>query len=171
MIPAMRIIGEKFQNGDIYIPEMMFSAKAMSETLSHFKDQIVVKSDEKLGTVIIGTVKGDLHDIGKNIVGMMLAGQGFTVEDLGISVAPETFVQAVKEKKPDIVGMSALLTTTMIEMKKTIDALQQAGMRDAVKVIVGGAPVTQKFAEDIGADGFAYDAPGAAQKCEELLSS
>ncbi|MEE9612493.1 MAG: cobalamin-dependent protein [Desulfatiglandales bacterium] len=170
MIPAMKIIGEKFQNGDIYIPEMMFSAKAMSETLSHFKDQIVVKSDEKLGTVVIGTVKGDLHDIGKNMVGMMLAGQGFTVEDLGISVSPETFVRAVKEKKPDIVGISALLTTTMIEMKNTIDALQKAGMRDAVKVIVGGAPVTQKFAEDIGADGFAYDAPGAAQKCEELLS-
>jgi len=171
MIPAMRIIGEKFQNGDIYIPEMMFSAKAMSEALSHFQDQIVVKSHEKRGTVVIGTVKGDLHDIGKNIVGMMLSGQGFTVEDLGISVAPETFVQAVKEKKPDIVGMSALLTTTMIEMKKTIDALQEAGLRDAVKVIVGGAPVTQKFANDIGADGFAWDAPGAAQECEQLLSS
>jgi 5-methyltetrahydrofolate--homocysteine methyltransferase len=170
MIPAMRIVGEKFQSGEIYIPEMMFSAKAMSETLAHFKDQIVVKSEEKLGTVVLGTVKGDLHDIGKNLVGMMLAGQGFAVEDLGISVAPETFVQAIKEKKPEFVGISALLTTTMIEMKNTIAAIQEAGLRDAVKVIVGGAPVTQKFANDIGADGFAYDAPGAAQKCKELLS-
>ena len=170
MIPAMRIVGEKFQSGEIYIPEMMFSAKAMSETLAHFKDQIVVKSEEKLGTVVLGTVKGDLHDIGKNLVGMMLAGQGFNVEDLGISVEPATFVQAVKEKKPEFVGMSALLTTTMIEMKNTINALQEAGVRDAVKVIVGGAPVTQKFANDVGADGYAYDAPGAAQKCKELLS-
>jgi corrinoid protein of di/trimethylamine methyltransferase len=168
---AMTIIGERFQNGEIYIPEMMISAKAMSETLSHLEDQLVLRSDEKQGTVVIGTVKGDLHDIGKNLVIMMLEGQGFTVEDLGISVDPEKFVQTVREKKPDIVAISALLTTTMIEMKNTIDTLQEAGMRDSVKVIVGGAPVTQKFAKDIGADGFAYDAPGAAQKCKELLSS
>ncbi|UCF57004.1 MAG: cobalamin-dependent protein [Deltaproteobacteria bacterium] len=170
MIPAMTIIGEKFHNGEIYIPEMILSAKAMAETLTHFKDLIVAKRDEKLGTVVLGTVKGDLHDIGKNLVGMMLEGQGFTVEDLGISVNPERFVQAVKEKKPDIVGLSALLTTTMIGMKNTIDALKEAGMRDSVKIIVGGAPVTQKFANDIGADGYAYDAPGAALKCKELLS-
>ncbi len=170
MIPAMTIIGEKFQNGEIYIPEMILSAKTMSETLSHFKDQIVVKSEEKQGSVVIGTVKGDLHDIGKDLVRMMLEGQGYIVEDLGVSVDPEKFVQTVKEKKPDILGLSALLTTTMLEMKNTIDALQEAGMRDAVKVIVGGAPVTQKFANDIGADGYAYDAPGAAQKCKELLS-
>jgi 5-methyltetrahydrofolate--homocysteine methyltransferase len=149
---------------------MILSAKAMAETLTHFKDLIVAKRDEKLGTVVLGTVKGDLHDIGKNLVGMMLEGQGFTVEDLGISVNPERFVQAVKEKKPDIVGLSALLTTTMIGMKNTIDALKEAGMRDSVKIIVGGAPVTQKFANDIGADGYAYDAPGAALKCKELLS-
>ena len=170
MIPAMTIIGEKFQNCEIYIPEMILSAKTMSETLSHFKDQIVVKSEEKQGSVVIGTVKGDLHDIGKDLVSMMLEGQGYIVEDLGVSVDPEKFVQTVKEKKPDILGLSALLTTTMLEMKNTIDALQEAGMRDAVKVIVGGAPVTQKFANDIGADGYAYDAPGAAQKCKELLS-
>ncbi len=168
---AMTIIGERFQNGEIYIPEMMISAKAMSETLLHLEDQLVLRSDEKQGTVVIGTVKGDLHDIGKNLVIMMLEGQGFTVEDLGISVDPEKFVQTVRENKPDIVAISALLTTTMIEMKNTIDTLQEAGMRDSVKVIVGGAPVTQKFAKDIGADGFAYDAPGAAQKCKELLSS
>jgi uroporphyrinogen decarboxylase len=169
MIPAMTAIGEKFQHGEIYIPELMFAAKAMSAALSHFKDRLVVKSDAKLGTVILGTVKGDLHDIGKNLVGMLLEGQGFTVEDLGASVEPERVVQAVRERKPDIVGLSALLTTTMIEMRNTIAALDRAGMRNDVKIIVGGAPVTQQFASDIGADGYAYDAPGAVQKCKELL--
>jgi 5-methyltetrahydrofolate--homocysteine methyltransferase len=119
--------------------------------------------------VVIGTVQGDLHDIGKNLVAMILKGQGFQVEDLGVSVSTAKFVQAVKEKKPEIVAMSALLTTTMIEMKTTIEALKAAGLRDQVKVIVGGAPVTPAFATQIGADGNAYDAPGAAKLCKELL--
>jgi len=170
VIAAMTLIGQKYQAGDIFIPEMMISANAMAKVLSHFKEEFVLRGAEKRGTVIIGTVKGDMHDIGKNLVVMMLEGQGFKVMDLGISVAPEKFLQAVKEEKPEILGLSALLTTTMVEMKKTIDALKAAGLRDKVKVIVGGAPVTQAFAEQIGADGYAYDAPGAAQKCKELLS-
>jgi uroporphyrinogen decarboxylase len=170
VIAAMTLIGQKFQAGDIFIPEMMISANTMAKVLSHFREQFVLRGVGKKGTVVIGTVRGDLHDIGKNLVVMMLEGQGFTVIDLGISVAPEKFLQVVKEENPEILGLSALLTTTMVEMKKTIDALKSVGLRDKVKVIIGGAPVTQAFAEQIGADGYAYDAPGAAQKCKELLS-
>ena len=171
MTPAMTAIGEKFQNGEIYIPEMMIAAKAMSEALIHFKDQLKARSSEERGKVIVGTVKGDLHDIGKNLVVMMLEGQGYIVEDLGVSVSPEKFVIAVKKNKPDILALSALLTTTMIEMKYTIIALREAGIRDSVRVIVGGAPLTQAFADQIGADGYAYDAPGAAQMCNKILSA
>jgi 5-methyltetrahydrofolate--homocysteine methyltransferase len=171
LIPAITMIGEQFQNGSIYIPEMMISARAMSATLDRFKEQLTGKgAAKKLGTVVIGTVQGDLHDIGKNLVAMILKGQGFQVEDLGVSVSTAKFVQAVKEQKPEIVAMSALLTTTMIEMKATIEALKAAGLRDRVKVIVGGAPVTPAFAAQIGADGNAYDAPGAAKLCKELLA-
>jgi uroporphyrinogen decarboxylase len=170
VIAAMTLIGQKFQAGDIFIPEMMISANTMAKVLSHFREQFVLRGAGKKGTVVIGTVKGDMHDIGKNLVVMMLEGQGFKVRDLGISVAPEKFLQVVKEENPEILGLSALLTTTMVEMKNTIDALKSAGLRDKVKVIVGGAPVTQAFADQIGADGYAYDAPGAAQKCKELLS-
>ena len=170
MIPAMTVIGERFQTGEIYIPEMMMAAKTMAEALEHFNDQLTGKQAENRGTVVVGTVKGDLHDIGKNLVAMMLDGQGFEVLDLGLSVTTQGFVAAVKEKKPDILALSALLTTTMVEMKKTIVALREAGLRETVKVIVGGAPLTQAFADEIGADGYAYDAPGAAQKCSELLA-
>lgn len=170
LIPAITIVGEKFQNGQVYIPEMMISARTMSATLDHFKKQLAGKGEaKKLGTVVIGTVQGDLHDIGKNLVAMILKGQGFQVEDLGVSVSTARFLQAVREKKPEIVAMSALLTTTMIEMKNTIEALKEAGFRDKVKVIVGGAPVTPAFAQQIGADGTAYDAPGAAKLCKTLL--
>jgi uroporphyrinogen decarboxylase len=170
LIPAMTIVGKKFQNGEIYIPEMMLAAKAMSGAISHFRDRLVTQSEQTLGTVIIGTVKGDLHDIGKNLVIMMLEGQGFRVQDLGVSVSSEAFVEAVKAHHPQIVAMSALLTTTMIEMENTIQALEKAGLRHEVKVVVGGAPVTEDFARKIGADGYAYDAPGAALKCKELVS-
>ncbi len=170
MIPAMAAIGQKFQNGEIYIPEMMIAAKTMADTLTHFRGDLVEKEDQRLGKVIIGTVKGDLHDIGKNLVAMMLEGQGFSVVDLGVSVTTEIFVSTVKEKKPDILAMSALLTTTMVEMRNTITALKDAGLREDIKIIVGGAPVTQDFADQIGADGYAYDSPGAAQKCKDLLS-
>ncbi len=170
LIPAITIVGEKFQNGQIYIPEMMISARAMSTTLDHFKHVLAGKGEaKKLGTVVIGTVQGDLHDIGKNLVAMILKGQGFQVEDLGVSVSTAKFVQAVKEKKPEILAMSALLTTTMTEMKNTIDTLKSEGLRDKVKVVVGGAPVTPAFAAQIGADGNSYDAPGAAKLCRELL--
>jgi uroporphyrinogen decarboxylase len=171
LIPAMTVIGEKFQGGDIYIPEMMLAARTMSTALDHFKDQLAGKEEKKLGTVIIGTVKGDLHDIGKNLVTMMLEGQGFSVMDLGVSVGPEQFVAAAQEHKPDIVALSALLTTTMVEMKNTITALHEAGLRDSVKIVVGGAPVTRAFADQIGADGYGYDSPGAAQICKELVAA
>jgi len=171
MIPAMTVIGEKFQNGEIYIPEMMMAANTMTAVLDHFKDQLAGKQTKTLGTVVIGTVKGDLHDIGKNLVIMMLEGQGFAVVDLGISVSTDKFVETVIEKKPDVLALSALLTTTMVEMKNTIIALEEAGLRNSVKTIVGGAPVTQAFADQIGADGYGYDSPGAAQKCKELVSA
>ncbi|MBT8364522.1 MAG: cobalamin-dependent protein [Deltaproteobacteria bacterium] len=171
LIPAMTVIGEKFQSGDIYIPEMMLAAHVMSAALDHFKAQLAGKEEKKLGTVIIGTVKGDLHDIGKNLVTMMLEGQGFSVVDLGVSVGPEQFVAAALKSKPHIVALSALLTTTMVEMKNTITALQEAGLRDSVKIVVGGAPVTQAFADQIGADGYGYDSPGAAQICKELVAA
>jgi methanogenic corrinoid protein MtbC1 len=170
MVPALTIIGEKFQKSEIYIPEMMIAAQAMSETLSHFEDLLGNKSEKKRGTVAIGTVRGDLHEIGKNLVSMLLRGQGFTVEDLGVSVSQEEFVRVVRERRPDILGMSALLTSTMIEMGNTIHALKAAGLRGSLKIIVGGAPVTQEFASQIGADGYAYDAPGAVEKCKDLLS-
>ena len=170
LIPAITIVGEKFQNGQIYIPEMMLAARAMSMTLDHFKEKLTGKGEaKKLGTVVIGTVQGDLHDIGKNLVTMILKGQGFQVEDLGVSVSAAKFVQAVGDKKPEILAMSALLTTTMTEMRNTIEGLKAAGLRQQVKVIVGGAPVTPAFAEQIGADGTAYDAPGAAKLCKDLL--
>jgi 5-methyltetrahydrofolate--homocysteine methyltransferase len=149
---------------------MMLSAKKMAAALAHFKKQFAGTGDKDRGKVVIGTVEGDLHDVGKNLVVIVLEGHGYTVEDLGISVSAEQFVQAVKASKPDFLAMSALLTTTMVEMRKTIDALKSAGVRDRVKVIVGGAPLTQDFADSIGADGYAFDAPGAAQKCNELLS-
>ncbi len=170
VIAAMTVIGQKYQAGEIFIPEMMISANTMARVLAHFKEKFILKGPEKRGSVVIGTVRGDMHDIGKNLVVMMLEGQGFKVKDLGISVAPEKFLQVVKEEKPEILGLSALLTTTMVEMRNTIEALKKAGVRDQIRVIVGGAPVTQAFAEQIGADGYAYDAPGAAQKCKELLS-
>ncbi len=170
LIPAITIVGEKFQNGQIYIPEMMLAARAMSMTLDHFKEKLAGKGEaKKLGTIVIGTVQGDLHDIGKNLVTMILKGQGFQVEDLGVSVSAAKFVQAVGDKKPEILAMSALLTTTMTEMRNTIEGLKAAGLRQQVKVIVGGAPVTPAFAEQIGADGTAYDAPGAAKLCKDLL--
>ena len=171
MIPAMTAVGKKFQTGEIYIPEMMLAAKTMTGALAHFRGQLVGKGEKKSRTIVIGTVKGDLHDIGKNLVIMMLEGQGFTVEDLGVSVTTEKFVEAVKSTNPDILAMSALLTTTMVEMRNTITTLGDAGLREDIKIVVGGAPVTQDFADQIGADGYAYDSPGAAQKCKDLLSS
>jgi uroporphyrinogen decarboxylase len=170
MVAGMVIIGEKFQRGEIYIPEMMIAARTMSSTLEHFKGLLIEESDARLGKVVMGTVKGDLHDIGKNLVIMMLEGQGFIVHDLGVGVSETKFVEAVREEKPDVLGLSALLTSTMTEMKVVIGALTEAGLRNEVKIIIGGAPVTSEFAIQIGADGYALDAPGAVQKCKELIS-
>lgn len=170
LVPAMTLIGRKFQRSEIYIPEMMLSAQTMAEVIDSFQERIAGRSHEKAGTVAIGTVKGDLHDIGKNLVILMLKGQGFKVHDLGVNVSPEEFAQAVANIKPDILALSALLTTTMIEMEYTIQNLIRSGVRDEVKVIVGGAPLTQQFADQIGADGYAYDAPGASKLCKRLLA-
>ena len=170
LIPAMRLVGEKFQEGEYFIPEMMMAAQAMSAVIDSLEDQLAGGASENKGKVVIGTVQGDLHDIGKNLVAMMLKGQGFEVIDLGLSVKTEDFTKAVIEHKPDVLAMSALLTTTMVEMRNNINAITEMGIRDQVKVIVGGAPVTAQFAAEIGADAYAYDAPGAAQKCEELLA-
>ena len=170
LIPAMTLIGGMYQAGKIFIPEMMISASVMSQVLNHFKDLLIQGQGGKQGGIVIGTVKGDLHDIGKNLVSMMLEGQGFKIHDLGVSVPPEKFIEAVEELKPDILALSALLTTTMVEMENTIAAFEKRGLRDKVKILIGGAPVTQEFADQIGADGYAYDAPGAAMKCKEILN-
>ena len=169
LIAAMDEVGDNFSKGTIFVPQMLRSAKTMQECMKLLEPLLKEGDTSSKGKVIIGTVKGDLHDIGKNLVIMMLEGQGFSVVDLGISVNTDKFVETVIEKKPDIVALSALLTTTMMEMKNTIVALEEAGLRNSVKIIVGGAPVTRAFADQIGADGYGYDAPGAAQKCKELV--
>lgn len=169
LISAMDEVGERFAKGLIFVPQMLRSAKTMKECVDllqpYFKEGDVTSK----GTVLIGTVKGDLHDIGKNLVSMMLEGAGFKIVDLGVDVSPETFVQKTREVKPDIVGMSALLSTTMPSMPKTIEALQDAGLRDAIKIIIGGAPVTERYAVEIRADAYASDAGSAVTKAKELI--
>jgi 5-methyltetrahydrofolate--homocysteine methyltransferase len=170
LIPGMLVVGEKFKNNEYYVPEVLIAARAMYAALDLLRP-ILSKSDvEPKGTVVIGTVKGDLHDIGKNLVRMMLEGGGFRVIDLGVDVSPEKFIEAIKENNAQILAMSALLTTTMPSMKITIDVLKEAGLREKVKVMVGGAPVTQQWADEIGADGYAPDAASAVDKAKELLS-
>ena len=169
LIATMEVVGKQFQNGQIFVPEMMIAARVMSIVLARLKDRLVEKSGDRKGTVCIGTVRGDLHDIGKNLVITMLEGHGFEVTDLGVSVSPEKFIAAVADRKPDVLAMSALLTTTMVEMQHVLRELSEAGLRDRVKVIVGGAPVTRAHADRIGADGYAADAPGAVVLCKEIL--
>jgi 5-methyltetrahydrofolate--homocysteine methyltransferase len=168
LMPGMDHVGEKFKAGDMFVPEVMRSARSMANSMEILKPLLIESGVEMIGKVLIGTVKGDLHDIGKNLVGMMCEGAGFEVKDLGISVDPEAFVEAVKEFEPDIVGMSALLTTTMRAMGDTIKALEEAGVRDRVKVMIGGAPVTQSFADKIGADGYAPDAAAASDAAKKF---
>ena len=170
LIPAMDIVGEKMENGDMFIPEVLMAAQIMAGGVEILKP--LLDDDDSLagGNVIIGTVKGDLHDIGKNLVAMMMESAGLTVHDLGVDITPEDFVKTIKEKNADILCMSALLTTTMPMMKQTIDAVVEAGVRDQVKIMVGGAPVTQVFADEIGADGFAADA-GSASKLAKALTA
>jgi 5-methyltetrahydrofolate--homocysteine methyltransferase len=171
LIPGMMVVGEKFKNNEYYVPEVLIAARAMYAALDLLRPILSQSDIEPIGTVVIGTVKGDLHDIGKNLVRMMLEGGGFRVIDLGVDVAPEKFIEAIKEHNAQILAMSALLTTTMPSMKATIDALKEAGLRDKVKVMVGGAPVTQQWADEIGADGYAPDAASAVDKAKELLSA
>ncbi|HET7768497.1 MAG TPA: corrinoid protein [Chloroflexota bacterium] len=169
LLPGMAVVGDRFKRNEYYIPEVLLSARAMKGALALVQPLLGATSYQPLGTVVVGTVKGDLHDIGKNLVSMMLEGAGFKVVDLGVDVSPEKFIAAVQEHSAQIVGLSALLTTTMVNMRTTIDAFTAAGVRDSVKVIVGGAPVTQRWADEIGADGFAADAASGVDVARALL--
>lgn len=170
LIAGMSVVGEKFKNCEYFVPEVLVAARAMKAAMEILRPLLAVSDVEPIGTVVIGTVRGDLHDIGKNLVAMMLEGAGFKVIDLGVDVPTEKFIEAAKENNADIVGMSALLTTTMTYMPEVIKALETEGIRNKVKVIVGGAPVTQEWADQIGADGYAPDAASAVDKCKELLT-
>lgn len=170
-IAAMGEVGKLFEEGDMFVPEMLIAARAMQAGMNKLKPHLAEDEISSAGKVVLGTVAGDLHDIGKNLVGMMMEGAGFEIIDLGTDVTADAFVDAVKEHEPDIVGMSALLTTTMPAMTATVEALTEAGLRSKVKVLIGGAPVTKKFASEIGADGFAPDASSATRKAKELLSA
>lgn len=170
LICGMDEVGRLFKTGEYFLPDMMLAARAMHVSMEKLKPLLVQGKVALKGRVVIGTVKGDLHDVGKNLVCMMLEGAGFEVVDLGIDVPPERFVAAVSDAKTDLLAMSALLTTTMASMKKTIQAISENGLRDKVKIMVGGAPVTQLFADDIGADGYASDATTAVDKARELTA-
>ena len=170
MVPAMDEVGRRFECNEYFVPELLISARAMKAALELIRPLLIARGDQPDGRVAIGTVKGDLHDIGKNLVAAMLEGGGFEVIDLGVNVSPEQFVKAVQEGKANVVAMSALLTTTMPAMKTTIEALKQAGLRDRVKVLIGGAPITQKYAEEIGADGYSDNAPAAVSLAKKHLA-
>lgn len=169
MIAAMREVGVRFEAGEYYVPEMLIAARAMQSGMTLLKPHLQKTEQKSNGRVLMGTVKGDLHDIGKNLVGLMLEGAGYEIIDLGVDVPAEEFVKKAMELKPDIIGMSALLTTTMASMKTTLDALDAAGLRRNIKVIVGGAPVTEAYAQHIEADGFSPDASRAVNLVNELL--
>jgi len=169
LISAMAEVGRLFESGEYFMPEMLIAARAMKSGLTLLRPHLVAAKVQAVGKVIIGTVQGDVHDIGKNLVGMMLEGAGFEVIDLGVDVPPEKYVQAVREHHPDLLACSALLTTTMLRMKDLILALDEAGLRGQVKVMVGGAPITESYARDIGADLFAPDAASAASRAKELI--
>ncbi len=170
LIAAMDIVGGEYERGDRYVPEMLISAEAMKGAMDVLRPKLAEAGVKARGKVVIGTVEGDLHDIGKNLVIMMLEGSGFEVEDLGIEVPADQFVNAVKEHQPDILGMSALLTTTMVYMPEVVKALEEAGLRSGIKVMLGGAPVTQEYSDKIGADGYAADAASAVELAKKLIS-
>jgi 5-methyltetrahydrofolate--homocysteine methyltransferase len=169
LVEGMNIVSEKFKNNECFIPEVLVSAKAMTIGLGILKPLLAEKNVKPLGRAVIGTIQGDLHDIGKNIVGMLLQGAGFEIIDLGADVHVDRFVEAVQTENADLVGMSALLTTTMINMKAVLERLHEAGIRNRVKVIIGGAPVTQAYADQIGADGYAADAATGIDVAKKLL--
>jgi len=172
LIPGMNIVGEKFSCGEYFLPDLIIAADGMQKAMTLLEPELLKRQQaiESAGTVLLGTVKGDIHEIGKSLVGTMLTANGFKVHDLGVDVPTETFVAKVQETKPDILGLSALLTTTMVMQREVIKALAEAGIRDKVKVMVGGAPVTRSWAEEIGADGYAEDAMGAVQIARQLVS-
>jgi corrinoid protein of di/trimethylamine methyltransferase len=170
MVPAMSEVGRRFECNEYFVPELLVSARAMKASLDLIRPLLIASGAQPAGRVVIGTVKGDLHDIGKNLVAAMLEGGGFEIIDLGVNVTPEQFIAAVKDKNANIVAMSALLTTTMTSMKVTVEELKKAGVRDRVKILIGGAPVTQKYAEEIGADGYSESAAGAAALARKVLA-
>ncbi|MEZ5094808.1 MAG: corrinoid protein [Nocardioides sp.] len=169
LIPALEEVGARFERGDYFVPEMLVAGKAMAGSMEVLRPLLADTGVETVGTFVMGTVKGDVHDIGKNLVNIMLEGAGFEVIDLGVQVAPEKFVAAIEEHQPDIVGMSAFLTTTMPMFKANINALEKAGLRHQVIVMVGGAPVTQEYADAVGADGYAADASATVKRAKDLL--
>lgn len=169
LVPAMDEVGRLFDEEEYFIPEMLLSARAMKESMELIRPKLAEQGAEPAGRAVIGTVKGDLHDIGKNLVASMLEGGGFEVYDLGVDVAAEAFIEAAKEKNANLVCLSTLLTTTMPSMKTTLDAFLQSGLRDSVKIMVGGAPITPAYAEEIGADGYGENARSAVQRARELI--
>jgi 5-methyltetrahydrofolate--homocysteine methyltransferase len=170
LIPAMDEVGDLFQQGEYFVPEMLVAARAMQQGLAVLKPRLVASGVKAVGKVLVGTVKGDLHDIGKNLVTMALEGAGFEVIDLGSDVTPDKFVAAIKEHKPQVVGLSALLTTTMLSMKDTIEAIKKAGLRDQVKIMIGGAPIRQEFADEIGADFYGPDSTAGRNFARDAIS-
>ncbi|MGO9957798.1 MAG: corrinoid protein [Solirubrobacteraceae bacterium] len=170
LIPSLEEVGARFERGDYFVPEMLIAARAMQGALDILRPLLAETGTAQVGTFLMGTVKGDVHDVGKNLVNIMLEGAGFTVIDLGVNVAPEKFIEQIGEHNPDIVGFSAFLTTTMPMFKANINALKKAGIRDDVIVMVGGAPVTQEYADAVGADGYSADASSAVKKAKELIA-
>ncbi|MBU4509860.1 corrinoid protein [bacterium] len=170
LIKGMDIIGAKFKKNEVYVPEVLIAARAMHAGMDILRPKLAETGVKNIGTVAIGTVKGDLHDIGKNLVKMMLEGAGFEVIDLGIDVSVDKFVEAITEYQPNVLGMSALLTTTMIQMQEVIKAISDAGLRDKVKIMIGGAPITQNYADQIGADGYSPDAASAVDKAKTFVA-
>ncbi|MCB0088844.1 MAG: corrinoid protein [Caldilineaceae bacterium] len=171
MIPALEEVGRLFEIGEYFVPEMLISARAMQGAMAILRPLIAETGAKPIGTFIMGTVKGDIHDIGKNLCNTMLEGAGFVVVDLGVNVAPETFIEAIQEHKPNAVGMSAFLTTTMPMFKLTIQAIANAGLREQVKILVGGAPVTQEYADAVGADGYAPEASSCVRLTKKLIGA
>jgi len=170
LIPSLEEVGARFERGDFFVPEMLIAGRAMSGAMNRLRPLLAETGAQSVGTFVMGTVKGDVHDIGKNLVNIMLEGAGFHVIDLGVQVAPEKFVAAIEEHQPDIVGFSAFLTTTMPMFKANMNALQKAGLRDQVIVMVGGAPVTQEYADAVGADAYAADASATVKKAKDLIA-
>ncbi len=169
LVAGMQVVGRDFRDGILFVPEVLYAAKAMKAGMEILKPLLTQTGAKRIGTFVVGTVKGDVHDIGKNLIAMMMEGAGFAVTDLGTNTPPEKFVQAVRDLEPDLLGMSALLTTTMPMMKVTVEALKGAGLRDKVKVVVGGAPVTEAWAKAIGADGYGRDAGTVVEEAKRLI--